>query len=220
MCSSDFSLKLIAAACLLIMITDSFVMQQILEKESMIHMTSEPGIYEECYKPQIRMRVIFTAYAILSAAVCFVLTMALMCCEEFSETFDRIVHWIADFMYLAFGPVLFTFCLFGVVSIPQLAHECHQNYISHNLNLMDITILLICTGLSFSIVFIYALQHTNMLIEKDLGDEHTVFYQVFSTWLNRQRTKYHQERKRRHYQRMLAAGHAPANMMPGFEQDD
>ena len=51
MCSSDFSLKLIAAACLLIMITDSFVMQQIIEKENMIHMTSEQGIYEECYKP-------------------------------------------------------------------------------------------------------------------------------------------------------------------------
>ena len=125
MCSSDFSLKLIAAACLLIMITDSFVMQQIIEKENMIHMTSEQGIYEECYKPQIRMRVIFTAYAILSAAVCFVLTMALMCCEEFSDVFDKIVHWIAEFMYVAFGPVLFTFCLFGLVSIPQLAHECH-----------------------------------------------------------------------------------------------
>ena len=32
MCSSDFSLKLIAGACLLIMITDSFVLQQILHK--------------------------------------------------------------------------------------------------------------------------------------------------------------------------------------------
>mmetsp|Transcript_39564 Transcript_39564/g.51832 ORF Transcript_39564/g.51832 Transcript_39564/m.51832 type:complete len:122 (+) Transcript_39564:505-870(+) len=70
---------------------------------------------------------------------------------------------------------------------------------------MDITILLICTGLSFSIVFIYGLQHTNMLIEKDLGDEHSVFYQVFSTWLNRQRAKYHSEKKRRAYLRQQRA---------------
>jgi len=93
-------------------------MQQIVEKQNVIHMTSELAIYEECYKPQIRMRIIFTAYAILSAAVCFILTMALMCCEEFSEWFDKIVHYIAEFMYIAFGPVLFLFCLFGIVSVP------------------------------------------------------------------------------------------------------
>ena len=157
MCTSDFSLKLIAAACLLIIVTDSFVMQQILQKEQLIHLTSEPDVYTDCYKPQIRMRIIFTAYAILSAAVCFVLTMALMCCDEFSEWFDKIVNHVAEFMYVAFGPVLFTMCLFGIYSIPNLAHECHPTYISHNLNLMDITILLICTGLSFCIVFLYAL---------------------------------------------------------------
>lgn len=64
------------------------------------------------------MRVIFTAYAINSAAVCLVLTLALMCCDEFSEWFDKIVNGIAEYMYFAFGPVLFTFCLFGVFSIP------------------------------------------------------------------------------------------------------
>ncbi len=62
---------------------------------------------------------------------------------------------------------------------------------------MDITILLICTGLSFCIVFIYALQYTNRVAEKDLSDEHSLFYQLFSTFLNRQRQKYHSERKRR-----------------------
>ena len=103
------------------------------------------------------MRVVFTGYAILSAGVCFVLTLALMCCDEFSEWFDRLVNWIAEFMYVAFGPVLFTFCLAGILSIPNLAHECHPTYIGSNLNLMDITILLICTALSFCIVFIYAL---------------------------------------------------------------
>ena len=176
MCSSDFSLKLIAAACLLIIITDSFVLQQILDKQEVIHLTSDAEIYSTCYKPQIRMRIIFTGYAILSASVCFVLTMALMCCDEFSDWFDKIVNGVAEFMYAAFGPVLFTFCLFGIYSIPQLAHECHPTYVSSNLNLMDITILLICTGLSFCIVFLYALQHTNRLAEKELSDEHSTFY--------------------------------------------
>ena len=80
----------------------------------MIHLTSDPTVYATCYKPQIRMRVIFTGYAILSATVCFVLTMALMVCDEFSEWFDKIVNWIAEFMYISFGPILFTFCMMGV----------------------------------------------------------------------------------------------------------
>ena len=50
---------------------------------------------------------------------------------------------------------------------------------------MDITILLICTGLSFIIVFLYALQYTNKLAEKELSDEHTTLYQFFSTYLKR-----------------------------------
>lgn len=81
-------------------------------------MTSEPLIYQTCYKPQIRMRLIFTAYAILSAAICFILTMAVMVCEEFSDWFDKIVSYVAEFMYLAFGPVLLTFCLAGLWSVP------------------------------------------------------------------------------------------------------
>ena len=101
-----------------------------MEKEDLIHLTSEPEIYAGCYKPQIRMRLVFTAYAILSAAVCFVLTLALMCCDEYSDWFDKIVNWIAEFMYIAFGPVLFTFCLCGIAKVPELAHECHPTYIS------------------------------------------------------------------------------------------
>ena len=151
----------------------------------MIHLTVQPRIYNECYKPQIRMRLIFTGYAVVSAIACFILTSAVIICDEFSEWFDKIVNYVAEFMYVAFGPVLFTMCLFGIYSIPNLAHECHPTYISHNLNLMDITILLICTGLSFCIVFLYALQHTNRMAEKELGDEHSAFYQIFSTYLNR-----------------------------------
>ena len=157
MCTSDFSLKLIAAACLLIMVTDSLVLQQIFEKQDFIHLTSDPEIYQSCYKPQIRMRIIFTAYAINSATVCLVMTMALICCNEFSLWFDKIVNCIAEYMYIVFGPVLFTFCLFGLSHADQLVHECQPTHVSNTLNLMDITILLLCTVLSFCIVFVYAL---------------------------------------------------------------
>ena len=143
------------------------------------------------------MRIIFTGYAINSASVCFLLTIALMVFDEYSEMFDRVVNLIADYMYIAFGPVLFVFCLFGLTSIPELSHECLPTRIGDRLNLMDVCILLVCTALSFSILFIYALQYTNRLAERDLGDEHSVFYQLFITVLKRQRQRYFDEKHRR-----------------------
>lgn len=171
-------------------------MQQILEKQDLIQLTSDPEIFQSCFKPQIRMRIIFTGYAINSASVCFLLTLALMVFDEYSEMFDRVVNLIADYMYIAFGPVLFVFCLFGLASIPELSHECLPTRIGDRLNLMDVCILLVCTALSFSILFIYALQYTNRLAERDLGDEHSVFYQIFITYLKRQRQRYLDEKHR------------------------
>ena len=57
--------------------------------------------------------------------------------------------------------------------------------------------MFLCTGLSFIIVFLYALQFTNKLAEKELSDEHTTLYQFFSTYLKRSRQCYHQELKRK-----------------------
>ena len=90
----------------------------------MIYLTSDPEIFRTCYKPQIRMRLVFTGYAINSAFVCFLLTVCIMAFDEYSERFDKIVGIISDYMYLAFGPVLFIFCLFGLVHISSLSHEC------------------------------------------------------------------------------------------------
>ena len=147
------------------------------------------------------MRVIFTGYAINSASVCFLLTIALMVFDEYSEMFDRVVNLIADYMYIAFGPVLFVFCIFGLTSIPELSHECLPTKVGDRLNMMDVCILFICTALSFTILFIYALTFTNRIAERDLGEEHSIFYQMFIKVLKTQRTKYFEEKKQRqqHY---------------------
>ena len=157
MCTADLSLKLIAAACLLIIVTDSYTMTQIYEKQNMIYLTSDPEIFRTCYKPQIRMRMVFTGYAINSAFVCFLLTVCIMAFDEYSERFDKVVSIISDYMYLAFGPVLFIFCLFGLVHIGSLSHECQPTHIGDKWNVMDIVILLVCTALSFSVLFIFSL---------------------------------------------------------------
>ena len=190
MCTADLSLKLIALACLLIIATDSFVMSQIFQKQDLIQLTSDPEIYRTCFKPQIRMRLVFTGYAINSAAVCFMLTAALMMFDEYSAAFDKFVNIIADYMYIAFGPVLFIFCLFGLVHISSLSHECLPTRIGDKWNLMDVVILFVCTALSFAVLFVYSLTFTNRIAERDLAADHTIFYQVFSTVLNRKKQRH------------------------------
>ena len=119
-----------------------------------------------------------------------------MVCDEYSDTFERVVNGIIDYMYIVFGPVLFIFCMFGLVTLPGLSASCTEISGDH-FNMMDVFILVMCTALSGLIVFIYSLQRTNTLAEKDLANEHSVFYQVFISYLRKSRAKYHEERRRR-----------------------
>ncbi len=86
-CFEDFPLKVICLACLFIMCADSLIFEQLLEIQDQVQLSSDPEVFHTCYKPQIRMRLVFTAYAVNSAFVCFVLTCALMCYEEHTASF-------------------------------------------------------------------------------------------------------------------------------------
>ena len=120
-------------------------------------MISTPDAFEGCYKPQIRMRMIFTGYSINSAVVTLILTMGLIVCDEMSMVFDRLIWIVAEYMYIVFGPVLLTFCGFGLVNLAALASECTPDGRGPRLNMMDLAILSICITLSCLITFIYAL---------------------------------------------------------------
>ena len=119
-------------------------------------MSSEPDVFYQCYKPQIRMRLIFTGYAINSAFVCFTITLALMCYEEHTAGFQRVINWVTDFMFILFGPVLFLFCLSGWASLPGLAQDCKPDHVGEITHPSDIAVLVICSVISFCILFIYA----------------------------------------------------------------
>ena len=143
------------------------------------------------------MRLIFTGYAINSAAVCLLLSLALMIFGEDHVRFNQSVDLIADYMYLAFGPVLFLFCLFGFASLPSLAYECMPNRVGDHLNLMDVFILIVCSILSFTILFMFALAKVNKLAEDTMSDETSTFYQVFISFMKAKRAQYAEEKKKR-----------------------
>ena len=123
------------------------------------------------------MRIVFTTYAIASAGICFVLTLSLMICDEFSEEFERVVAWIVEFMFVLFGPCLLVFCVMGLAELPKVASHCEDegNNIGPvnrmSLNIVDIFILVVCTVLAAIITFMYALQRTKKLAEESLADD-------------------------------------------------
>ena len=131
------------------------------------------------------MRLIFTAYAVNSAFVCFSLTCALMCYDEHTQRFDTIVNWITDYMFIIFGPVLFCFCIMGFACLPGLAQDCKPDHVGGITHPSDITVLVICTILSFSVLFLYAAQITGKIANQDLSDENSLTYVAFSTCLRR-----------------------------------
>ena len=131
------------------------------------------------------MRLIFTAYAVNSAFVCFSLTCALMCYDEHTQRFDTIVNWITDYMFIIFGPVLFCFCIMGFTCLPGLAQDCKPDHVGGITHPSDITVLVICTILSFSVLFLYAMQITGKIANQDLSDENSLTYVAFSTCLRR-----------------------------------
>ena len=107
------------------------------------------------------MRIVFTLYAINSAAVCLLLTCALMICDEYSSDFDNFLNYVVEYMFVIFGPVLFVMCSLGLLLSPY-TKDCEYNSFQYQVNLnqmnvMDIFILVVCLVLSATVLFVYAL---------------------------------------------------------------
>ena len=160
----DLTFIVIALGSLLIILTDTIVLKQIIDKSDMIQSTSDPYLYQICYKPQIRLRIVFTAYAIVASSICFMLSSVLLVIGEQSSCFLSIVKWITEFTYVAFGPILFTFCAYGLISLPRISYHCDTSKLVESFSIEDHIILLLCTAVSFAIVFMYALKFTNDVI--------------------------------------------------------
>ena len=127
MCNGDCSLKLIATSCFAVICVDFYVLTEILTRGRQLQDTVTTETFEKCFKPQLEMRVVFTSYAINSAAASLVLTLALMICDEYSERFAKVVAFVVQYMYMAFGPALFVFCCFGFANIRNLSYKCTVN---------------------------------------------------------------------------------------------
>ena len=116
----DFGLKVIAFSCVLIILTDIYVLLETLQQTSKLKQSYEPDQYFYCVEPLIRFRIAFTIYAINAAAMCLLLTVAMMVFEEFSETCEWFVHLLLEYISIVFGPVMLTLSFIGLIKMPYI----------------------------------------------------------------------------------------------------
>jgi|Transcript_43176 hypothetical protein len=93
-------------------------------------------------------------------------------------------------MFILFGPVLFLFCVAGWASLPGLAQDCQPHQIGEITHPSDVAVLVICSIISFCILFIYAAQITTKVSNAELGDELSLTYTVFAKLLQRGKDSY------------------------------
>ena len=144
------------------------------------------------------MRLIYTAYAINAAIVCFLLTLALILYEEHSHRFNFVLNCITDYMFILFGPVLFCFCIIGFTCLPGLAQDCKPDHIGQITHPSDVAVLFICSIVSFCVLFLYAAQITGKLSNQELADEHSITYLAFASCLKRGKDEYAGEKAARY----------------------
>ena len=161
MCNGDCSLKLIALSCFAVICVDFYVLLEIIVRGHELQDTVTTETFEKCFKPQLEMRMVFTSYAINSAVASLVLTVALMLFDEYSEAFAKVVSCVVHYMYLVFGPALFTLSCFGFTNIRNLSYKCTVNLDSHQINTFDIVVLFLAAILSLMVTFCYGLKMTN-----------------------------------------------------------
>ena len=70
-------MKLLALVSLIIVIVDVEVLKKTFLEYFQLKNYLDTETYQQCYKPQAEMRIVFQCYAIYSAVVCTILTSTL-----------------------------------------------------------------------------------------------------------------------------------------------
>ena len=155
MCTQNHSLKLICFTCLFIMVVDTIVLYQTVMQWFEIEKKADPVVFQECYKPQVIMRIIFTIYAINAAGLCFALTLALSFLTD--QQIEQVAMRLFTYTYIIFGPVMMICCVYGIIFIKGLMFECEPNRITGTVNFMDVFILMGCCVFSTMITLFFSM---------------------------------------------------------------
>jgi hypothetical protein len=152
-------MKVLTVVSVAIVVVDLEVLRKTFVEYFQLKHVLDNEPYQQCYKPQAHLRIVFQCYAIFAALVCTTLTsmLALKCTDQFVEAVARL---IINLCFLVFGPILLTFVNYGFVHFKQLAFVCTPRGASHRVNFLDIILILGCFILALCVTFTMAMQKT------------------------------------------------------------
>jgi hypothetical protein len=191
----NLPLKILTLASLCIVLIDLEVLKRTFQEFFQLKEYLDTQVYQECYKPQAEMRIVFQGYAIYAAIVCTILTSALA-----FDLSDNLVELVARFIinicYVVFGPVLLVFVNYGFMHFKSLAFICSPRGITHHINFVDIVILLGCFVFALCVTFSMAMQKTLDMAQQSFQDENSLIYRLTSFYFTYQvRQRQHRERE-------------------------
>ena len=111
------------------------------------------------------------------------MTIAFGCSEKLVENIARV---LINLSYLMFGPVLLCFVNFGFTHFKTLAFVCSPRGITHQVNFVDIVVLLCAFVLSLCVTFTMAMQKTLDMAQQSFTDENSIIYRVISYYFGTQ----------------------------------
>lgn len=110
-CDTIF-LTILTGISFLILAVDFKVLEKMFQEYFKVGQLLDSNLYNDCYKPQAEMRIVFECFAIFSAFICTLLTVAL----TFNLSDDNI-EWVArkvvNMSFMLYGPILTTLCVYG-----------------------------------------------------------------------------------------------------------
>ena len=124
------------------------------------------------------MRICLECYAIFCAVICTALTG----CLSFNLS-DSAIEWVAkkviNISFIVFGPILFTFCLYGLYNLKGLSHICGIHGIQPNsFNGVCIFLLAIVFGISLFVSYSLLMQKTIDMASQAFTNENSMIYRM------------------------------------------
>ena len=89
---------------------------------------------------------------------------------------------MVNLCYFVFGPVMLTFVNYGFAHFKNLAFVCSPRGITHQINFVDIVVLLTCFVFSLCITFTMVMQKTLDMAQSSFTDENALIYRLTSAY--------------------------------------
>lgn len=176
-CDTIF-LIILTGLSFLILAVDIKILQKLFEEFFTVSLYLSKDVYDECYKPQAEMRIVFEGYAIYSALLCFLLTGALAVGAT-DDTIEYVAVKIINVSMMVYGPILTTICIYGFYHVKALAAVCTIKGIQYNnTNYVSVFVLIICFLFSLSVFFTMVMEKTSDIANEIGMNEDSVIYRI------------------------------------------